>query len=235
MASQLGTHYHGSSGGRSSLSGRDGDRTQCTRGPRLSRRSLDDPDITRRSQGDAKVQDRLRTQRGCYARNAARRCETQEFQTVKGKALCEINCISPCPATIEIQTSFPPGSARTCVGFRVRSVTRVDETRRFATQSTASPAPTAAAGCSGILWLFMAISAPLPSCGVQSIFCIFVFLVSRRVLIRRLRTRFRIAVRANAIARRSRQVKATRDLDAERAAQEYQAKKLVPSFKEKSP
>jgi hypothetical protein len=143
MASQLGTHYHGSSGDRSSLSGRDGDRTQCTRGPRLSRRSLDDPETTRRSQQDAKVQDRLRTQRGCCARNAARRCEAQESQTVKGKALCEINCVSPCPATIEIQTSFPRASARTCVGFRVRSVTRVDETRRFATQSTASPVLTA--------------------------------------------------------------------------------------------
>jgi hypothetical protein len=80
--------------GRPVIYVRDGGRTQWARGPRVSRRSLDGAETTGRSQSNAKVQDRLRTQRGRCARNAARCCKVQEAQTVKGDALCEINCIS---------------------------------------------------------------------------------------------------------------------------------------------
>jgi DNA invertase Pin-like site-specific DNA recombinase len=83
LASELGAHRHGSPGSRPFHCGGDGERTQRTRGPCLSRRSLDDTDTAPRSQRNAKAQDRVRTQNGHCACSAARRSEGKGCETVK--------------------------------------------------------------------------------------------------------------------------------------------------------
>src|SRR5262249_261853 len=106
MASKLRSRHRGGPGRRSSLYGRDSERTQCTRGPRLSGQLLDHAQITRHPQKDAKLQDRLHTRRRCSSNGARKGKESQAF---KGRAYSEINFVSPSPETVaEVQKSAQP-------------------------------------------------------------------------------------------------------------------------------